>query len=221
VWAVAWCAVGAAIGWFGHAWVINLVRIRDRAVLEPRPPGWLTRATITAGSALPGTIGAASLPLTLKVTLFIAGVLTWWLACIDAVIHRLPDPLIGILAGVVVGGYSLTYLTNDMPVKTLLTAAIGGVVAMLGFLALALIRAGAMGFGDVKLAGVLGFATAWFGWQTLAHWVLLSFITAGLAAIILILARRVRAADSIAFGPWLVLGAAIAIVLSLVEGVTH
>lgn len=216
-----WCAVGAAIGWGGHAWVINLVRLRDRAVLEPEPPGWLTRATITAGSALPGVIGVAPLPLTLKVTLFIAGVLMWWLACIDVAIHRLPDPLIVLLAAVVVGGYSLTYLTDDIPVKTLLTAAIGGVVAMLGFLVLALMRAGAMGFGDVKLAGVLGFATAWFGWQTLAHWVVLSFITAGLVAIILILARRVRAADSIAFGPWLILGAATAIVLSLVEGVTH
>ncbi|MFK4298164.1 leader peptidase (prepilin peptidase)/N-methyltransferase [Arthrobacter sp. GAS37] len=75
---------------------------------------------------------------------------------------------------------------------------------------------GHLGYGDVKLAGWLGMLLGYAAPGTpeiFLRAILVAFVSAALAGIILILIRRLTIKDSIAFGPFLILGAAVAIAL--------
>lgn len=72
---------------------------------------------------------------------------------------------------------------------------------------------GAIGLGDVRLAGllgtVLGFASLW----NVLWGVVLSFVVGGMIAIVLLISRRAKAQDRVPFGPAMLVGAALALVL--------
>jgi leader peptidase (prepilin peptidase)/N-methyltransferase len=87
-------------------------------------------------------------------------------------------------------------------------AAATGAVAFAVFLALALAARGGLGMGDVKLAGMLGFL---LGWPAVAGALTLGVVAGGLAGLALIVASRATLRSSIAYGPYLALGGAIAI----------
>lgn len=73
-------------------------------------------------------------------------------------------------------------------------------------------RGRGMGFGDVKLAAVLGFLLGHPG-TIIAFYI--AFLTGALAGVILIIGGRARMKSKIAFGPFLIIGAAVAIVWGL------
>jgi leader peptidase (prepilin peptidase)/N-methyltransferase len=79
------------------------------------------------------------------------------------------------------------------------------------FFALYVLMRGGLGLGDVKLAAALGLALGWprgldaFVWGVLA---------AGLYAVLLLARRQARMGDSMAFGPFLALGAVLAVLLA-------
>ena len=85
--------------------------------------------------------------------------------------------------------------------------ALAGVAAFAVFLLLAIILRGAIGMGDVKLAGMLGFLLGSVVIRTLV----LGVVAGGLASIALLAARRITLRSSIAYGPYLALGGAIAV----------
>lgn len=87
----------------------------------------------------------------------------------------------------------------------------GAVGYFLFMLVLALIARGALGFGDVKLASLIGAFTAYLGWGELALSAVGSFLIAGIAAIALLVTRRASRTDHIAFGPFMVLASLIAV----------
>ena len=94
----------------------------------------------------------------------------------------------------------------------LIVAAAGVAILGLVYLVLAIVKPGGMGFGDVKLAGVLGLFLGWLGWSTLAVGALGGFILGGLFGIVLLaLGRSKRTA--VAFGPWMLAGAWIGILI--------
>jgi prepilin signal peptidase PulO-like enzyme (type II secretory pathway) len=64
-----------------------------------------------------------------------------------------------------------------------------------------------MGLGDVKLAFVMGFLLGWRG-ALVAFW--FSFILGGIFAILLLMLRRKNFRETIALGPFMVLGTLIA-----------
>lgn len=132
------------------------------------------------------------------------------LALIDLDVHRLPDrivlPLYPVTAVLLTG----SALLLQQP-ERLAGAALGGAGLFLGYLAMALIKPGGMGLGDVKLSGVLGLVLGWLGWQQLAVGVFLPFLLGGLFAIALIIARRASRASRVPFGPWMLVGAWIGI----------
>jgi leader peptidase (prepilin peptidase)/N-methyltransferase len=70
-----------------------------------------------------------------------------------------------------------------------------------------------MGFGDIKLAGLLGAALAWVGWGALAVGGFGAFLVGGLYAIGLLIARRAGRGSGVPFGPWMVLGAVLGIAI--------
>ncbi|WP_420365682.1 prepilin peptidase [Curtobacterium sp. L3-7] len=82
-----------------------------------------------------------------------------------------------------------------------------GLVVLGGvYLALALAVPGGMGLGDVKLAGVLGFAMAYLGWGPLAVGSFGAFVLGGIFAIALVIVRRAGRRSGIPFGPWMLAG---------------
>ena len=88
----------------------------------------------------------------------------------------------------------------------------GGVIYFALLLVLALIARGGFGFGDVKLAFLLGLFTAYQSWDALVVAVFAAFLLGGLVSLILVVFRIRSRKDSIPFGPYLVVGAYIAIV---------
>ena len=68
-----------------------------------------------------------------------------------------------------------------------------------------------MGFGDVKLAGVLGIYLGWLGWGSLVSGVFLGFLLGGVTGLALLAAGRATRKSSIPFGPYMLLGALTAI----------
>jgi leader peptidase (prepilin peptidase)/N-methyltransferase len=68
-----------------------------------------------------------------------------------------------------------------------------------------------LGFGDVKLAGLLGLLMGWLGWGPVIVSVLAAFVIGGLSALILLVAGRASRSSHIAFGPSMILGALVAL----------
>ncbi|GAA4142937.1 prepilin peptidase [Leifsonia shinshuensis] len=128
------------------------------------------------------------------------------LALIDLDTHRLPNTIV--LPSYLVGAALLgtaSALTGDW--GALLGAAIGGAVLYGGYLLLALVYPGGMGFGDVKLAGVLGVFLGYLGWGPLIIGGFAPFVLGGVFALVLLAARRARKGSGIPFGPWMLAGA--------------
>ena len=77
------------------------------------------------------------------------------------------------------------------------------------FAALALASPRSMGWGDVKLVGLLTLVTGLFGPAVALAGVLLAFVLGGMAALALVLRRKAGAGTPLAFGPWLLAGACV------------
>ena len=128
-----------------------------------------------------------------------------WLAAVDLDVARLPDRILvpaAIWAALGVG--VTTWITGPLAgVGAILAAALCGG----SFWILHLAGRGALGFGDVKLAAVIGAATALVSWTA----VLYALVAGCVLALAWAAARRRR---ELAFGPWLALGAVLAVGLA-------
>ncbi len=137
----------------------------------------------------------------------------WWFAgssvaltLIDLDTRRLPDAIV--LPGYAVGFGLLTLaclLGADW--WALLRGGIGAIVLLGLYALLWLVRPGAMGAGDVKLAGLVGLHLGWLGWAALAVGAIAAFILGGVFGIGLIASRKAGRKSSVAFGPWMIAGA--------------
>lgn len=134
------------------------------------------------------------------------------LAAIDLEHHRLPNVI-------VLPSYAVAALGLGVPallagdVVRLGTAAAGAGLLFALYFVLWLVWPGGMGMGDVKLAGVLGFYLGFSGWGALAVGAFGAFILGGLISIALIALKRVNRKSGIPFGPWMLGGAWIGIVV--------
>lgn len=89
-----------------------------------------------------------------------------------------------------------------------------GAVAYFGILLIiALIAGGGFGFGDVKLGFFLGLFLAYQSWGVLVVGAFLSFLLGGVVSILLLVLRIKGRKDAIPFGPYMVLGAYLALVV--------
>lgn len=128
------------------------------------------------------------------------------LAGIDLDTHRLPNSIVLpayvvvatllIVASVVYGDYS-----------QLIRAAIGGAALFAAYFVMAIVYPGGMGFGDVKLAGVIGMLLGFLGWGALVVGAFSAFVLGGVFGIILLAARKTTRKGGIPFGPWMLAGA--------------
>jgi len=74
-------------------------------------------------------------------------------------------------------------------------------------LILALVKPGGMGFGDVKLAGVIGLFLGWIGVGSVVVGLFSAFLLGGLFSIGLLVLRKAGRKSGIPFGPWMLIGA--------------
>lgn len=136
---------------------------------------------------------------------------------IDVRLYRLPDRIVLPTLAVSLPLVTVVSLLHDEPAA--IRHALAGGALYFGFLFLAhLISPRGMGFGDVKLAAVMGLYVGWLGDSyasafALVLWAMLIGFLAGSAIGIVLLAMR-RRSKPIPFGPFLALGCVAAIVLS-------
>lgn len=154
----------------------------------------------------------AAAVITLVAFLYLAAI-SIALSAIDLDVRRLPDPIV--LPAYLVGAALLTAaaLLGGRP-EALFPAA-AGTVASLVFYGLLwfFAPAGGMGFGDVKVAGVLGMFLGYLGWGQLAVGVAAAFVLGGVFGIALIVAGRAGRKTAVPFGPWMFVGAWVGIVV--------
>ncbi|MFD7116022.1 prepilin peptidase [Streptomyces sp. NPDC059922] len=144
------------------------------------------------------------------------------LALVDRNVHRLPDQLtlpLAVAAAVLLG---LAALLPDGggdgtgpggPGGSWPTALLGGLALGVCYFVLFLINPNGMGFGDVKLALSLGVALGWYGWTVLFVGAFAGFLLGSLYGFGLILLRRAGRKSAFPFGPFMIVGALIGILL--------
>lgn len=124
--------------------------------------------------------------------------------------HRIPNRILfpGYVAGIVLlaGGAML-----DGETVRLIPAAVGSLGYFAVLFVVALAARGGFGFGDVKLAALLGLFTGYGGVGSAAVALFLGIFIGGLVAVVLLVTRRRDRKAEIAFGPPMIVGAWIAI----------
>lgn len=146
------------------------------------------------------------------------GAVSLALALIDLDVRRLPNSIV--LPSYVVGAalLALPAVLGAAAPQDRATAAGRALLAMAAvlalFLAIAFLYRGGMGFGDVKLAGVLGLYLGWLGWSSVIVGAFSGFLLGGLAGAALVLTRRASRRTPIPFGPFMLAGALLAVFLA-------
>lgn len=132
------------------------------------------------------------------------------LALIDLDTKRLPDVLTlpsYIVAGVLLAGAAIFGSDSG----DLLRAGLGAAAMYAFYFALCFAYPAGMGFGDVKLAGVLGAYTAWIGWGAWAAGLFGGFLLGGVWGIGLIITKRGGRKSKVPFGPFMLIGVLLAV----------
>ena len=134
------------------------------------------------------------------------------LAAADAATHRLPNRL-------VLPAYPVSALLLGTAALTAGDAGripgmvLAGVVLWSAYFLLRFANPAGLGFGDVKLAGVLGLYLGFLGWGHVLAGTFAAFLLGGSWGLWLILSRRGTGKTAIAFGPFMLGGAALAMAL--------
>lgn len=132
------------------------------------------------------------------------------LAVIDMQTRRIPNRLTYPLTPALLVLLVAAALLEGTP-GSAMRAVICGLVAFALLLVLALINPHGMGMGDVKLAGFIGLGLGYLGWGHLWVGLFLGFFGGGVIAALLLALRLRTRKDHIPFGPWLAIGALVAL----------
>jgi leader peptidase (prepilin peptidase) / N-methyltransferase len=209
---VAGCAVAGLIIGFVVEVAIDRVPKRELLSTWTRQDLQTARAAAVAGSTIALFVGLAlryhdswALPAFLAVA---AGLVA--LSAIDLEHFLLPNRIVYPLALA-----TLALLTvgavGDGDWGALGRAVLGGVAGMLTLGALHVISPRSMGFGDAKLAFVLGLALGWLGWGELVLGLFCGFLAGALVGVALITLRQRGRKDHLPFGPFLAFGTLVAL----------
>jgi len=134
------------------------------------------------------------------------------LAATDARVKRLPNAVVLPLYPITIAILGLAFLT-DSHHGSLTRSLLAMLALATAFYLLALASPSSLGLGDVKLVGVLGLLLGWLSWEAVVTGVFLGFVVASVAGLALLLTRRAGRKDTIPFGPYLLLGALLALAL--------
>jgi leader peptidase (prepilin peptidase)/N-methyltransferase len=127
------------------------------------------------------------------------------LSVIDLDLFLLPKRIVWPTVGVV-GALLVVAAVADGDGNALKRAALSGVGGFGALLILHIISPGGMGFGDVRLAGLIGLDLGWLGVRQVILGIFSGFVFAAVIGIALIVTRRRKGRDAVPFGPFLALG---------------
>ncbi|QOV41529.1 prepilin peptidase [Streptomyces ferrugineus] len=199
------CPEGHPIrGWIGRA---RCRRCGTRVPYDPGAPV-LMAATALVCAALAAATGTRP---ELGVWLLLAplGVL---LTVVDLRVRRLPNPLTLLFPGAALALLGLVALVpehaGDWPTALWAMLAVGA-----GYGVLHLINRDGLGFGDVKLAFGAGAVLGWYGWATVMLGAFAGFLFGALYGWGRVLLRRAGRKSAIAFGPFLLAGAFVGLLI--------
>lgn len=191
--------------------------IYTRGVLREWAAGRLPTSLVDMGEYLmlhasAGGLGSLTATFCVLLTLTALALISTWLLYVDLREHRLPGSVVRpTWAGAAVL-LSAAALLSGEPLR-ILGMGLGSAGTWLLYFLLRKASKGAMGLGDVRLAGlvgtVLGFASLW----NVLWGVVLSFVVGGVIAMVLLISGRAKAQDRVPFGPAMLVGTALALVL--------
>jgi leader peptidase (prepilin peptidase)/N-methyltransferase len=99
----------------------------------------------------------------------------------------------------------------DETPRQVVTALVGVLLATVMLLVWRALSRGQLGSGDVAVAPMLGFFLGWVGLDVVVAGLLFAAVLGGVFALLGLLTRRLRRSSMFAFGPFLMLGAMIAV----------
>lgn len=198
------------IAWYDNLPVLSYLALRGRCRhcstrISPRYPA-VELATAVAFAVVVLGAYTGGYPVAATPVLLFWAAVGIALALIDLDHHRLPDVIT--LPSYVVTALLLVLASALSGDFTRFIPAVIGLVALGGlYLLLAVGYRGGMGFGDVKLSGVLGLLLGWLGWPQLIVGGFSAFVIGGAVGIALMLARKADRKSGLPFGPFMILGA--------------
>ena len=201
---------GSLVGWILARRLATLTYRRPDETGRPAPASrwWLLPATGTAWGWLVFTLADRPAPVIVMWLPLVAAL--GWISAGDLDVQRIPNQTLGptaIWVAVCVIALAITEHAAD-PLLQAVTAAAG---CLIGFAILHIASPNALGFGDVKLAAILGAA---IGVVSLTA-VLAALLLACILALTWATATRTR---HLAFGPWLAAGAILGVGLAGLSG---
>ncbi len=212
-----WAALGLGVVGLAVGMVVNVLveRVPDKAPLRP----WNLRARPGSRRALVvqvacGLLWAAAtlrfgadwaLPAFL---VFFTSLLT--ISVIDFDLHIIPNRLVYPTIFVVVPLLTVAAAAEG-DWGRLRQALLGAALAWLGLLVVHLISPAGMGFGDVRLAFVLGLLLGWLSLRHVLTGIFLGFLLGAIIGVGLVLSRIRSRKDAVPFGPFLAGGAILAV----------
>jgi leader peptidase (prepilin peptidase)/N-methyltransferase len=132
------------------------------------------------------------------------------LSIIDVETLKLPKvvvwPLTALVGALLVLAAAVTGQWHD-----LFVGAVSGAAWFALFFALNLASPRVLGFGDVRLAFVLGLALGWLGWREVIFGFLAANLIGAVVGIVLIASRRISRQQQIPYGVFLAAGCAVAV----------
>lgn len=130
---------------------------------------------------------------------------------IDIELRIIPKRIVWFSMGVGLALFSISAIADGRPGR-LFGAAGGAGAAFLFFFVIHLISPRGMGFGDVRLAAVLGLFLGWLSLWHVGLGLFLGFVSGGVAGVAAVVAGRSRK-SALPFAPFLSLGAVIAVLV--------
>ena len=197
---------GSALRWWHNIPLVSWMVLRGRCSRCSARISWRYPAVEVASAALTAGVYLTFGFTALAVGLVVFCVVTLALVFIDFDTMRLPNtltlPLYPIMATAIAAQAFMEADASIVFRAVLGVVILGGAYGILWFA----FPAG-MGFGDVKLAGVLGMTLAAISWQSLAVGAILAPLLGGVFGVGLALVRGRLKGLRIPYGPWLIFGA--------------
>ena len=191
----------------GPAVDVRITRQLARRGLD-RPEPWRP-ATRWVLSVILGT-GWAAISIGVGWSGVLAAHLVWVTVIASVVVtdleHRLIPNRILYPGGAVTALLLLVGALLDGTPGRLGSAAIGAGLCLVGMGTLSVLGRGALGMGDVKLSAVLGLVCGYWGVEVALRAILSGFLIGGVAALVLMIARRAHRHTQLPFAPFLVAG---------------
>ncbi|WP_347350211.1 prepilin peptidase [Intrasporangium sp.] len=220
---VLWLATAAGVAGLGTGHLLGTrlqtygYRLDEEQSRPRRLPGWVATAILgPLWAALAWRFATSSgWPLLPALLTFatLGTALTW----VDLDVHRLPEGLTLPGFPVLLGQLAFAaWAAGDLGpiVRALVSAAVLGVLGLVLALLAAVLRSG-FGLGDVVLLGLVGLVTGSVGWAAPVVALYAAFLLGGAYAVVHVVVRRRSRHDAVPFGPFLVAGAIVALLVEV------